>query len=89
MAKIIEVIVFGKYLYFLKESELKRLLVLSFGILRAQTVNISLVNDQIPLEESGRLSRASQYNYLLKTFQTGNVEKNGIFIKKKKEKKTA
>ncbi len=75
MAKIIEVIVFGKYLYFLKESELKRLLVLSFGILRAQTVNISLVNDQIPLEESGRLSRASQYNYLLKTFQTGNVEK--------------
>lgn len=75
MTKILEVIVFGKYLYFLNKNELKRLLVLSFGILRAQTVNISLVNDQVPLEESGRSSTASQYNYLLKTFQTGNVEK--------------
>ena len=74
MTKILQVFAFGKQLYFLTENELKRLLVLSFGILKAKTVNISQVNEVIPLEESGRSSSDSQYNYLLKTFQTWNVE---------------
>lgn len=74
MTKLMQVFVYGKHLYFLNEVELKRLMVLSFGILRAGTVNISQVNDKVPLEESGRSSMESQYNYLLKPFQTGNVE---------------
>ena len=74
MTKIVEVFAFGQYLYFLDEIRLKRLLILSFGILRSKTVNISLVNDEIPLDQSGRKSSQSQYNYLLGVFQTGNVQ---------------
>jgi len=75
VAKIIEIFAFGKYLFFLNEFELKRLLVLSFGILRAKTVNLSEVNDEIDFEQSGRSTWDSQYNYVLKTFQTGAVER--------------
>ncbi len=75
MSKIIEIFAFGKYLFFLNEFELQRLLVLSFGILRAKTVNLSEVNDEIDFEQSGRSTLASQYNYVLKTFQTGDVER--------------
>jgi len=74
MTKILQVFGIGNQLYFLKEKELKRLLILSFGIWRARTVNMSLVNEAVALEESGRSSLDSQYNYLLKTFQTWNVE---------------
>lgn len=75
MAKILEIFAFGKYLFFLNEIELKRLLVLSFGILSAGTVNLRAVTDEIDFEQSGRSTWDSQYNYVLKTFQTGNVEK--------------
>jgi len=75
MAKILEIFAFGKYLFFLNEVELKRLLILSFGILRAGTVNLRAVTDEIDFEQSGRSTWDSQYNYVLKTFQTGDVEK--------------
>ena len=75
MAKILEIFAFGKYLFFLNKVELKRLLVLSFGILRAGTVNLRAVTDEIDFEQSGRSTWDSQYNYVLKTFQTGDVEK--------------
>ena len=60
--------------FYVSEGELKRLLLLSFGISQSKTVNISLVNDEILLEESGCKSLGSQYNYLLKLFQRGNYE---------------
>jgi hypothetical protein len=56
----------------LDENTIKRLLLLSFGIAQSKTVNIARVNDEISLTESGCKSEDSQYNYLLKTFQTGN-----------------
>ncbi len=45
--------VFSKITFYVSEGELKRLLLLSFGISQSKTVNISLVNDKILLEESG------------------------------------
>jgi Transposase DDE domain len=58
----------------ISEDQLKRLLLISFGISQSKTVNISRVNDEILLEESGSKTLGSQYNYLLKAFQTGNYE---------------
>jgi len=75
MTKIAEILLFGKFPFYINELELRRLLVLSFGILRAKTVNMSAVNDEILLCESGRKSKSSQYNYLLNIFQSGNSEK--------------
>lgn len=75
MTKIAEILIFGKFPFYINELALRRLLVLSFGILRAKTVNMSSVNEEILLCESGRKSKSSQYNYLLNIFQSGNSEK--------------
>ena len=60
---------------FLSEEELKRLLLVSFGISQSKTVNISRVNDEIQPIESGSKNLNSQYNYLLKLFQSGDYER--------------
>jgi len=75
MTKIAEILIFGKFPFYINELALRRLLVLSFGIFRAKTVNMSAVNEEILLCESGRKSKSSQYNYLLNIFQSGNCEK--------------
>ena len=59
---------------FLSEECLKRLLLVCFGISQSKTVNMSRVNDEIQLVESGCKNLNSQYNYLLKLFQTGHYE---------------
>ena len=51
---------------FINSQELERLSLLVFGILQSRTVNISIVNDHISLEETGCKNIESQYKYLLK-----------------------
>ena len=59
---------------FINSQELERLSLLVFGILQSRTVNISIVNDHISLEETGCKNIESQYKFLLKPFQTGDYE---------------
>jgi Transposase DDE domain len=59
---------------YLSSVQAERLILLAFGISQSKSVNMSLVNDQILQDESGCKNEDSQYNWLLKTFQTGNYD---------------
>lgn len=57
---------------YLSTEQIRRLLILAFGISQSKSVNLSYVNDHITTAESGCKNEDSQYVWLLKTFQTGN-----------------
>ena len=59
---------------FISEKQLAQLVILTYGIIQSKTVNISIVNDNIPLSETGCKNLDSQYKYLLKPFQRGDYE---------------
>jgi hypothetical protein len=56
----------------INEGLLKRLFLLSYGMMQSKTVNISMINDEISLSESGCKNENSQYNYFMKLFQIGD-----------------
>ena len=59
---------------FISNKQLEQLVILTYGIIQSKTVNISIVNDNIPLSETGCKNLDSQYKYLLKPFQRGDYE---------------
>ena len=59
---------------FISDKQLEQLVILTYGIIQSKTVNISIVNDNIPLSETGCKNLDSQYKYLLKPFQRGDSE---------------
>jgi Transposase DDE domain len=58
----------------LSEVQIKKILILAFGISQSKTVNLNTTNDTILISESGCKNSKSQYNWLLSLFQTGNYE---------------
>jgi hypothetical protein len=74
MAKLQFFNLFGNSGTYLSAEQIKRILILAFGISQSKSVNISYVNDVILLSESGCKNEDSQYNWLLKLFQTGNYD---------------
>jgi hypothetical protein len=74
MAKLQFFKLFGNTGAYLSTKQIERLLLLAFGISQSKSVNISYVNDHILPSESGCKNEESQYNNLLKVFQTGNYE---------------
>lgn len=58
----------------LSSVQIKKILILAFGISQSKTVNLSTTNDSILTSESGCKNHESQYNWLLSLFQTGNGE---------------
>jgi Transposase DDE domain len=58
----------------LSEVQIKKILILAFGISQSKTVNLNTTNDTILISESGCKNSESQYNWLLSLFQTGNYE---------------
>ena len=58
----------------LSSVQIKKILILAFGISPSKTVNLSTTKDSILTSESGCKNHESQYNGLLSLFQTGNGE---------------
>jgi hypothetical protein len=66
---------FGSINHYLSHDQIKKILILAFGISQSRSVNMNDVNAQILPSESGCKNEGSQYVWLLKLFQTGNYEK--------------
>jgi hypothetical protein len=62
----------NSHLVFLNAIQLKRLLLLCYGICQAKTVNISSIDKEIDSSMSGCKATA-QYKWLMMAFQTGNI----------------
>ena len=62
----------NSHLVFLNAIQLKRLLLLCYGICQAKTVNISSIDKEIDSSMSGCKATA-QYKWLMMAFQTGNT----------------
>ena len=74
MTKIGLFSIIGEIGSFINEEQLRQLVFLTYGIIQSKTVNISCVNDNVPLTETGCKNIQSQYKYLLKPFQRGDYE---------------
>jgi hypothetical protein len=64
----------GSINHYLSPDQIKKILILAFGISQSRSVNMNEVNARILTDESGCKNEASQYVWLLKLFQTGNYE---------------
>lgn len=61
------------HIVFLSSIQLKRLLLLCYGICQAKTVNISSIDKEIDSSMSG-CKPTAQYKWLMQAFQTGDIE---------------
>jgi hypothetical protein len=83
MAKLQLFNLFGNINQYLSTEQIKKILIIAFGISQSRSVNMNEVNAKILTAESGCKNEQSQYVWLLKLFQTGNSEhliKNCFYI---------
>jgi Transposase DDE domain len=72
MAKIYRLYDKYKGFLYISYSDLERILLISYGICQAKTVNMSSVSSEISSTDSGK-KESGQYKWLLSAFQTGNT----------------
>jgi Transposase DDE domain len=83
MAKLQLFNLLGSINDYLSTDQIKKILIIAFGISQSRSVNMNEVNAKILTTESGCKNETSQYVWLLKLFQTGNYEqiiKNCFYI---------
>jgi transposase len=72
MAKIYRIYDKYKGFLYISYSDLERILLISYGICQAKSVNMSSVNSEISSADSGK-KESGQYKWLMSAFQTGDT----------------